>query len=113
MQAVAAVVEAFRAPGRSFLTPPVPKALFASTVIDISHESLIRKWRRLRAWCDAEAESAEHYRRLEDGARRERAGQVGLLQTPELELAGDWWKRTNPTAALGAALWHHGRRRER
>ena len=52
----------------------------------------------MRAWCDAEAESAEQYRRLEDGARRERAGQVGLLQTPELELAGDWWKRVNPTA---------------
>ena len=33
-------------------------------MIDISHESLIRLWQRLKSWVDEEAESAEQYQRL-------------------------------------------------
>src|ERR1043165_793187 len=45
---VGAVIEVFRAPGRSFLMPPAGVALLPETVIDISHESLIRNWDRLK-----------------------------------------------------------------
>src|SRR5262249_24599472 len=44
------VVEAFRASGRNLLTPPANVALTADTIIDISHESLIRQWGTLRDW---------------------------------------------------------------
>jgi hypothetical protein len=52
---VEAVVERFRAPGRSFLMPPVGVPLTPETVLDISHESLIRQWPRLTGWAAAEA----------------------------------------------------------
>lgn len=43
------VIDVFRAPGRSFLMPPHGVALEGDSVIDISHESLIRQWGRLRS----------------------------------------------------------------
>jgi hypothetical protein len=46
-------VERFRGPGRSFIMPP-DGPLSPETVIDISHESIIRKWRRLRNWKNEE-----------------------------------------------------------
>ena len=41
------VIDVFRNPSRSFLMPPAGEALEAETVIDISHESLMRVWQRL------------------------------------------------------------------
>jgi hypothetical protein len=41
------IVEAFRAEGVSFLTPYAPAAITEETVIDISHEALIRGWSAL------------------------------------------------------------------
>ena len=53
--AVIAVVEVFRREGRSFLMPPPADALTGARIplnreslIDISHESLIRNWERLK-----------------------------------------------------------------
>ena len=84
------IVEVFRAPGRSFLMPPTP--LEPTTAIDISHESLIRKWSRLRAWVDEEAESAAIYKRLADAAARHDLGQAPLWREAELRLALKWKK---------------------
>src|SRR5688572_8324233 len=47
---ITAVIDVFRRVGRSFLMPPAGVPLHADTVIDISHESLIRNWARLRQW---------------------------------------------------------------
>ena len=52
---VADVIDVFRDPSRSFLMPPAGEALEAETVIDISHESLMRVWERLIKWADEEA----------------------------------------------------------
>lgn len=41
---VTLVADAFRAPGRSLLMPPSERPLDPDTVLDISHESLIRQW---------------------------------------------------------------------
>ena len=41
------LIDAFRAPGASFLTPYAPAPLNEKSVIDISHEALIRCWRRI------------------------------------------------------------------
>ena len=99
LAATSAVVEAFRAPGRSFLTPAPPAPLGPDAVIDISHESLIRGWRRLRGWVEAEAESARVYRRLSETADLNAAGKAGLWRDPDLALALDWQAREAPTAA--------------
>ena len=58
------VIDVFRDPSNSFLMPPVGEALEVRTIIDISHESLMRVWNRLKVWADEEAESARYYLRL-------------------------------------------------
>lgn len=67
---VRAVADAFRAPGCNFLAPELdpdhPKPLEAGTIIDISHESLIRQWRQLSEWLEKEARAARQWRRLLD-----------------------------------------------
>ena len=50
------VINVFRDPSRSFLMPPAGEALRAQTIIDISHESLMRVWQRLSTWADEERE---------------------------------------------------------
>ncbi|HZF08946.1 MAG TPA: AAA family ATPase [Thermoanaerobaculia bacterium] len=95
---VAAVVERFRAPGRSFLMPPAGVPLAGSTVLDISHESLMRAWTRLNGWVDEEARSAEAYRRLSRAAAQHQEGAAGLLRGPELQLALAWREENRPNA---------------
>jgi hypothetical protein len=69
-EAVRRVVDTFRAPGCNFLTPELdpkdPKPLSDDTPIDISHESLIRQWKKLSDWLAIEARAAQNWRRLKD-----------------------------------------------
>jgi hypothetical protein len=96
---VRAVIEVFRGGGRSFLMPPASVPLEPETVIDISHESLIRNWRRLQKWVDEEAQSARIYRRLAEATTLHRNGQEGWLQGPALQIAADWREQSHPNAA--------------
>ncbi|MFI5457196.1 MAG: NACHT and WD repeat domain-containing protein [Isosphaerales bacterium] len=96
---VARVAEAFRAPGLNFLTPPVPEPLESTTRLDVSHESLIRRWKRLQGWVDSEAKSAEIYRRLADSARLWRDGNSDLFRRIETNATLAWRKRERPNAA--------------
>jgi len=99
VEQVVPVVEAFRHPDLSVLVPPAPTPLEPETILDVSHESLIRQWQRLRAWAEAEASSAEMYRRLEKTASLWRTKHAGLWDTPDLELALEWKARDRPNAA--------------
>ncbi|MBV9926750.1 MAG: hypothetical protein JOZ96_17155 [Acidobacteria bacterium] len=101
LEEAAAVLEVFRREGRSFLTPPADVALAADSLIDISHESLIRNWKRLKEWVDAESQSAQIYTRLAQTAVLYERGQAGLWRDPDLQLALDWREQTRPTAAWG------------
>ncbi len=76
-------------------------------MIDISHESLMRIWKRLEGWVEEEAQSARIYTRLAESAVLEAAGRTGLLGDPELEIAQTWRKSFQPTAAW-AARYHDG-----
>src|SRR5258705_1591440 len=96
---VSAVVEVFRAAGRSFLMPPAGTPLEPETVIDISHESLIRNWERLKAWARDEAEAARIYRRLAGAAADYRSGIGGLLDEVTLRYALKWRDRYQPNQA--------------
>jgi energy-coupling factor transporter ATP-binding protein EcfA2 len=99
---VLAIIEAFRQEGRSFLMPPPGVKLRPNTFIDISHESLIRGWRRLQRWVDDEALSARIYRRLAETAMLHQAGEAGLWRDPDLVIALAWREKNHPNAAWGA-----------
>jgi tetratricopeptide (TPR) repeat protein/energy-coupling factor transporter ATP-binding protein EcfA2 len=98
-----AVIETFRK--RAFLMPSADKALTSESIIDISHESLIRGWGKLRDWVDEEASSAEFYGRIAKAARLHKEGSQGLWRDPELQLALNWEKGKKPTGAW-AARYH-------
>jgi len=99
---VAEVMGVFRKPSRSFLMPPAGETCEADTVIDISHESLMRVWQRLVVWTDEEARSVQMFNRLADTAAVDKAS---LWRDPELQLAVDWRDQNNPNRAW-AALYH-------
>ncbi len=97
------VVEVFRREGRSFLMPPPTDPLTGAAVhlngeslIDISHESLIRNWERLKSWADEESRSARIYRRLAETAVLNKEGGAGLWRDPDLGVALTWREQSNP-----------------
>lgn len=90
------VLDIFRQEGRSFLMPPSSIPLKLDTLIDISHESLIRIWKRLRQWVDEEAQSSTIYRRLSETAVLFNNEQAGLWRDPDLQIALDWRKKNQP-----------------
>jgi tetratricopeptide (TPR) repeat protein len=96
---VAAVLEVFREPDRSFLMPPAAELVGSETIIDISHESLMRVWNRLKEWVKREADSAAQYRRLAQSAILHARGSAGLMTDPELALMLEWQQSWQPTDA--------------
>lgn len=93
------IVELFRRPGRSFLTPSADVPLTDQTIIDLSHETLMRCWVRLAAWAEEERASADIYSRLSDAAGWWQEGRAGLWRSPELEIGQKWRAENHPTAA--------------
>lgn len=91
------IAEVFRSGGRTFLTPYQPVVLDENTVLDISHESLMRIWDRLRLWVDEEASSVQMYKRLSEAAALYQAGRAGLWRPPDLQLALNWRDKQEPT----------------
>ena len=97
-----AVIEVFRDPDCCFLLPPVPEPFGTATVIDISHESLMRCWARLESWLAEETDSVQQLRRLADAAQQQRLGRGGLWRDPELAFALQWESRQQPNALWAA-----------
>ena len=91
------IADIFRAPGRSFLAPAHHIVLSAESVIDISHESLMRIWDRLKVWVDEEAQAVTMYKRLSEAAELFQRGKTGLWRPPDLQLALNWKKKQQPT----------------
>jgi len=99
---VIACTRPFRRADRNFLMPPADQPLGADDTIDITHEALIRQWRRLQDWTADEAEQAELYNAWPPlpnagrGARRH----SGSIQISRLLWTGD--RSGQPTAAWAA-----------
>ena len=92
------MAEAFRRPDRCFLaTPEGP--LDENTLLDLSHESLIRQWHRLADWVTQETQSTEIYQRLRDWALRWEQGNAELWRGPDLASAVAWREREAPNEA--------------
>ncbi len=104
---VLAIVETFRKPGRAFLMPPVRESISTHTLIDISHESLIRNWLRLKKWVDEEGESARTYKRLAETAVLYKEDRAGLWRNPDLEMALAWREKAHPNAVWAARYSPH------
>src|SRR5262249_29181094 len=94
--AVRKIVNAYAAPECNFLLPESDplKPFTADTVIDISHESLIRQWKRLSEWMAKESNAALQWRRLND---RYTVGEP--LRGRELANLVAWREETKPNPA--------------
>jgi energy-coupling factor transporter ATP-binding protein EcfA2 len=90
------VLNAFRKTGCTFLMPAGEVKIKIKTVIDISHESLMRAWRSLRNWVDEEAQSAKIYRRLADTATLYHEDKAGLYRDPDLQISLSWREESRP-----------------
>ncbi len=93
------IIDHFRSPGCAFLMPPAHLPIDSETLIDISHESIMRVWQRLRRWVEEEGESAQLYLRLSHSAALYQEGKTALWVNPELQLALQWKENTRPNAA--------------
>ena len=110
---VSAVVEAFRAPGRNFLTANPPDRLDDDSEIDVSHEALIRRWRQLSdptrdaeqnepaGWMWREFEDGQRWRALAVQARmfRNDRSKSATLSPATTEAYAAWWPEHTPAWA--------------
>ena len=98
---VRAVVDAFRASGCNFLAPELepadPRPLDDDAVVDISHESLIRQWKKLSEWLEKEARAGRQWRRLLD-----RLDVAEPMHGAELANIVAWRQDQKPNAAWAA-----------
>lgn len=99
---VASVADAFRAPGANFLMPEPGEAIENKTKLDISHESLIKRWTRLRDWSGVETQMGEAYRELVRAAMRYKEGKSELLNGLDLQQALLWRRQCRPTPEWAA-----------
>jgi energy-coupling factor transporter ATP-binding protein EcfA2 len=91
------VIEKFRITSRSFITPRQNIPLDADSIIDLSHESIMRLWDRLREWVDEEAASVQMYLRLSEASAMYQQGKTSLWRPPDLQLAINWREENKPT----------------
>lgn len=89
----------FRKNGRTFILPSQEVGVTENTVVDISHESLMRAWGRLKIWVDEEMESALIYERLCQSALLHQQGKAALWRDPELQVGLDWNSKLHPNIA--------------
>jgi cytoskeletal protein RodZ len=81
---IATVVKRFASQSLVLLSAP---ELGPEVDVDISHESLISRWRLLDAWTRKEAASAALYREVATDTLRYRSGEGGAWRDPELAKA--------------------------
>jgi energy-coupling factor transporter ATP-binding protein EcfA2 len=93
------VAEVFRSPEYSFLTPSKEVPLNGESILDLTHESIIRLWGNLRKWMDEEEASVKLYRQLASAAAQYQEGTGRLWTAPDLLMALRWRDENNPTLA--------------
>ncbi|WP_136810415.1 NACHT and WD repeat domain-containing protein [Desulfosediminicola flagellatus] len=102
-QDIVTVINNFRAKDCCFLMPPIDtdSVLSKGHTIDISHESLMRKWTRLAAWVAEEEQCARDYRRILIAAQAWSENKGALwssLDGRALGFAQAWKNENNPNA---------------
>ncbi len=97
VEEVIEVAEKFRSRDRSFLAPAPSVQLHEESVLDLSHESLMRIWNKLKVWVEEEAQAIQMYTRLAEASGMYQEGKTGLWRPPDLQLALNWRKKQQPT----------------
>ncbi len=97
---VATVVNHFRKEGNGLLMPSPDKPLTEDTLVDISHESLMRIWTSLSQWVDDESSSVKLYLRLAEASEAHQSGQP-LWVPPDLQVAQKWREEQKPSLPWG------------
>ena len=93
------VINAFRDTDTSFIMPPLHVELYPDLVMDISHESLMRQWARLKDWVQEESGNGQVLLRLADAQKLYAKGEKGLLRDKELYPISRWYHSLNPQPA--------------
>jgi hypothetical protein len=91
------VVEKFRGPLFSFITPLPDVDLSECSVIDLQNECLIRLWDRLKNWINYEDSSMQIYLRISEASALYQEAKTGLLRPPDLQQAINWRNQQDPT----------------
>ena len=91
--------------GRCFLMPPAGEPLNEKTPLDISHESLMRGWKKMtgehqgEGWLPEEDRDGKVYRSLVDAAEAFEKDESAVLPRALTRQREVWWKRKEPNAA--------------
>ncbi len=97
------VIDAFRAEGAGFLQPPPAEAIADHTVIDITHESLIRQWQEFQTWLAEEQQDITELKEWRERAARRLSG-GGFLDENDHARAQKWRERVVARAS-NPGLW--------
>ena len=94
-----AIINIFRADGVSFLTPYLPAAIENKTIVDISHEALIRCWNRIsdpqNGWLRREFQDGLVWRSLLIDAKAFEQDSKFILAPAVTEQRAKWLSRWN------------------
>ncbi|MFK7797349.1 MAG: hypothetical protein AB8E82_07840 [Aureispira sp.] len=91
LREVRLVIYNFSQAGRMFLKAPPIAEIDEDTIITIAHDSLIKRWSRLKTWANEEVEAADMYHRLAAAAALYYEGKGGLWVDPELTMGLKWY----------------------
>ncbi len=107
------IINIFRDPSCSFITPPAPEEIKLGTVLDISHENLIRQWTKMcgdpkkegrekEGWVKLEAKKRRTYASLADDAqfwRENGKKRADLAKVSKIAQAKEWIIEERPSLA--------------
>lgn len=98
-QQVYEVTNHFRDTETSFIMPPSNTPLYPELIMDISHESLMRQWSRLKDWAKEESENTIMLTILSSNQKRKEEGKKEYLAGKELKTMSAWYDTFNPQPA--------------
>jgi hypothetical protein len=96
-EAAAAIIDVFRDEDCAFLSPNKSTPLDDDTIVDITHEALIRKWTTLARWVEREADDGKNILRLQEVAARRKSDPEFVLGPRETAERSRWWEESKPT----------------
>jgi len=96
------VADHFRKAKNSFITPDPSIPLIGESIIDISHEAVMRNWGKLKAWIEEESDAVQLYIRLAEASGLYQSGKIGPWKPPELMLAVSWRDNFQPNDSWAA-----------
>ena len=91
------LTQKFRKEDISFLRPNQNYVLKENIMLDITHESIMRQWKRLDTWIQEEARSKEYFLELKRASDYFHDGKGALLIEPDLSRMLEWREESKPT----------------